>query len=323
MRQARAKPGVIPTLALLCAGLLAGASLARAGVVRHDTDDAVYRGLARSPDFAPVGRILTTTPTQRLSASGTLIGDRWVLTAGHVLGDARSLTFALDGSTYHAQAWTAHPDWTGDLSSGVDLGLIRLDRPVAGVAPATLYDGSAGGERGRSALLVGYGMTGTGLTGAHAFDAVKRAGTNVIDGYAGARQQLLRYDFDLPGRWGRSASRSPRPMAAESLIAPGDSGGALFIDTADGRLLAGVHSFGFNPYSTAEFRYGDSGASTRVAPYLDWIDSVLTGRSPLTNSAPSAIAGTARPAVLVLVPEPMSLALLTAASLLAARRRPR
>jgi hypothetical protein len=127
---------------------------------------------------------------------------------------------------------------------------------------------------------VGFGMTGTGRTGATTFDGLKRAGQNTVDALyrtpAGTNRILLA-DFDSSissdNNFG-SASRLP----LEAMIAPGDSGGGLFEVIGGYSYLTGITSFGWgrldgNPDSD----YGDAGGWTRVSSFNSWIDSVLSG----------------------------------------------
>ena len=79
---------------------------------------------------------------------------------------------------------------------------------------------------------VGYGMTGTGLTGAVTFDEQKRGGQNVIDTYYGSGNRIFLSDFENPHSASTNHFGSAIPVDLESLIAPGDSGGGVFVDAA-------------------------------------------------------------------------------------------
>ncbi len=65
--------------------LLMMASVAQAIVIRHDTRDAHYLDAARSNAFANVGQLYSGSD---MRGTGVLVGDRWVLTAAHVVGEA-------------------------------------------------------------------------------------------------------------------------------------------------------------------------------------------------------------------------------------------
>jgi hypothetical protein len=113
-------------------------------------------------------------------------------------------------------------------------------------------------------------------------------------------------DFDNPANKRDSLYGSAAPLDLEGLIAPGDSGGGLFIgDGAEARLV-GVASYirGYDGKNDSD--YGDTAAFTRVSAFSSWIDEVIqshagltmTQESPLTDGA---AAGTPEPASLVLL----------------------
>lgn len=274
--------GPVPLVLLIV--LAAFAPFLSAGTIRHDLDQQLYLDLAGQPEYASVGRFdFFTTPSDFYMGSGTLIASDWVLTAGHVVDSAISLTFTIAGKTYEAASWLAYPKWRGDLLSGYDIGLVQLDSEVSGITPATLYTGSD--ELGAEAVAVGFGMTGTGETGAVISDGQKRAGQNDIDvlytkNPKRKNPRILLSDFDNPEDRDDNVYGSWIPADLEYLIAPGDSGGGLFIDFADdglGALLVGVHSFGASFDGETDSDYGDISGHTRVSEFGKWIDSVLSG----------------------------------------------
>ncbi len=279
-----ARSAHVVTAAATC--LACAAAVAKVGTIRHDVDDAVYVNLGAT--FANVGQVAFSDAEGDWLGSGTLIAPQWVLTAGHVVERATAWNFTIGGNTYTAapDSLVPHPQWDGDLFGGYDIGLARLDAPVTGVIPAVRYTGSA--ELGQVGTAAGFGKTGTGQTGATTYDGIKRAGQNVIDDFHEPGQRILLSDFDS-GEWLDNTlwSGSAVPRDLEYLIAPGDSGGGLFVPDPGGAgwLLAGVHSFVMAGDLTPDSDYGDISGHTRVSVFNDWIDAVTEATIPEPFSA--------------------------------------
>jgi len=294
--------------------LVAFGPLAQAGTVRDDRDPNLYLSLGAQAQYASVGRLTFTIGTSSYLGSGTLIAKDWVLTAGHCVDQAKTMNFYIGGTNYTAKQWIANPNWNGDLLRGYDVGLVQLSKAVTNVAPAARYAGTA--ELGKTATIAGYGMTGTGLTGATTLDWKKRAGQNVVDVlYAGLGKdaKILLTDFDNPRNPKDSAYGSSKPLSLEFMTAPGDSGGGLFIDSKSGPLLAGVTSFGAAYDGKVDSDYGDIGGYSRVSYYNSWVDSVLRSFLPgKTNVSLADYAPVRAMDAEISLPEPATLGLLAA-----------
>ena len=312
---------VTGAVALAVAMSMANAALA--GVIRHDRPDQSYLDLGAQAAYAGVGRITGATPSFNFSASATLIHSNWALTAAHVVDDASSLSFNLGGNSYSATNWIAHSSWDGNFGNGYDIALVQFEQDIVadtGIGPAAMYTGK--GELGLVGTSVGFGATGTGLTGEQSFDALKRAGNNVIDAALKTRgrgNRVLLSDFDNPNDPADSAFGATTPLDLEYLIGSGDSGGGLFVNIDSTDYLVGVHSFGWglldgDPNSD----YGDASGHTRVSVFAKWIDGVLNpkqrGRGGFGvpgGGGPPGGGGVYQPleATFTAVPEPSTLAL--------------
>ncbi len=232
-------------------------------VRRHDVDDQLYRDFGA--EFPSVGRVLSSSSL----GSGVLIHSRWVLTAAHLQNGSAPDTVDMGDSLYNVEEFITHPDWNGDVRDGNDLALARLAEPVFDVMPSDWYTGSD--ELNRIGVSVGFGRTGTGLTGQSQSAGVKRAAETMIESVGSGSpftpphppDDTLEYVFYSP------EDNDVRPL--EGMAAQGDSGGPVFIDFGDGFLIAGIHSFLWNVDEGDLATYGDAVVSTRVAAYDDWI----------------------------------------------------
>lgn len=313
-------------------------SAGQSGTIRDDVNPQAYLDLGVSSTFAAVGRVDGATRSSHYLASGTLIAPDWVLTAAHVVKGATSLSFTLGGTTYSATSWVANSNFnSGNLGAGNDIGLIHLGSPVSGVAPATLYTGSA--EMNAIGTSVGYGMTGTGVTG-YVVDwsnIQKRAGQNTVDAFYPVRRgtpNVILMDFDRPGVPAESSYGSAVPLDLEYLIAPGDSGGGLFAEFGGITQLIGVHSFGWGKLDgNPDSDYGDVSGDTRVSVFNSWISGAMTGgiggkggggKGSKAAGATDVVLGDYEYGALdgvAAVPEPATLSLLVLGGLMIRRRR--
>lgn len=240
-------------------------------IIRDDRLDSSYLALAADANYDPVGAWVNGSG---YSGSGTLIAPDWVLTAAHNLITSSSGTFTINGAAYASTEVILHPSYqSANQFAGNDIGLVHLSTPVTGVTPAVLYNGSD--ELNRMAVFVGFGLKGTGSTGYQSLDNLKRACENVIDGNFGNPSILLASDFDNPNSAADNGFGSPTPTDLEGCVAPGDSGGGVFITIGSQTYLAGVIAFVAAADGSANSDYGDASGFGRVSAFDPWIFSKI------------------------------------------------
>ena len=253
------------------------------------------------------------------SGSGSLLASgRHILTAAHVVdlyGDDGipeydfRVEYQLPGGhgikmDVPKEDIIVHPGWNGNLAAGNDLAILEL----SALAPS----GSHGADRyqiyrdndewGQIFTAAGYGNTGTGSAGwLSGTSETKRIGQNRWDidlsyFYGFNPDNQLSFDFDRGWTWldtGRYYGEANTGLgAAESNIAPGDSGGPAFLG---GNKIAGINSWGMSLFTdldrTTNSSFGEISTMTRVSVFADWIDNITAGPQPLVLDMNSQVSG--------------------------------
>lgn len=231
--------------------ILAVAAPALAGTTDDSIPDARYVQYAAG--FRPYTRRIDVVETSgRLAVSTSVcIAPRWSLTAAHVVADAA--TANIEGNP--VETIFVHQEFDADRVGWNDIALLRLrdDFHLDYYPPL-----STGQEtEGDVVSMAGYGITGRLSTGYSKSDGLLRAGTN----------RIARFERSLlvcPAARGGS----PLPFC----IAPGDSGGPVFVGAGDGAALCGIASFTMKDTGPLRSREGEEMGATRVSLFADWIE---------------------------------------------------
>jgi hypothetical protein len=198
--------------------------------------------------------------------SAVVIKPHWVLTAAHVVVNARNHHAVTDSAAEHPlNPVIIHPEFNDDKYGYADLALCYS--PTGFDLPFYCEIYTDDDELHKPVTIAGYGITGTFFTGAKVSDGKKRAGHNRVESLE--RAVLV----CTPSRTNR--------FPLEFCITPGDSGGGLFI----GDKLAGINSFLMAADGNPNGTYGDEGAHIRLSLYADWIAKEIAAYEALLPPA--------------------------------------
>lgn len=190
--------------------------------------------------------------THKQFASAVVIKPNWIVTAAHVVKDARDNTVIIDDKEHPLTYVVWHKDFEGARIGFHDIAVGYMPNPVMLEFYAPMNRDA--NEVGKAATISGFGMHGTFLTGCRDGDGKRRAGHNLVER---AERAIL---ICSPSRTNR--------FPLEFGIAPGDSGGGIFV----GNKLVGINSFLMTDDPKPDGSYGDESAFTRVSLYADWVD---------------------------------------------------
>jgi hypothetical protein len=188
--------------------------------------------------------------------SAVVIRPHWLLTAAHVVRDGTKHTALLaDKVEQDLSHVVCHEDFDDSKFGVHDIALCYSPKEIAMEFYPPLYTKSD--ELGKPITFAGWGFSGTFYTGATKSDGLRRAGQNVV---AGTQPSVLLCE-----------PRRVNKFPLEFMIAPGDSGGGMFI----GNELAGINSFLLANDGKPDGTYTDESAFTRVSLYTDWVEAQI------------------------------------------------
>lgn len=236
--------------------------------------------------YSSVGYVVTSNGISLSLGSVVALDANWVLTAAHVVDDpAFPPSFLVmgdpngtEGVYFNDLPVIIHPDYVpGELHD--DLALIRMsaitpiDPSFVPVSFATLSNADLGTGRPATATITGYGGINVDAVFDPAAPITRRFGAAPTDPFGPPPPPVdpgFPYDCSsgmLLCTYGTTGG------------APGDSGGAMFVNYGGGEVVAGINSFIFdendllNPPTDPEWDDGYWTVSTSTAYYEAWITS--------------------------------------------------
>lgn len=239
--------------------LLAASRVAMAGTIDPSTPDAKYVEFGKQFPF--VVRITNIVDCKKCEktheqlASAVIIKPRWALTAAHVIKGAKNDVIYVGEKKHHIAYKVPHKDYDEDKVGLHDIALCYTEEDFGLDFYVPLY--RKADELGQAVTIAGWGSTGNFTTGATQSDNQRRAGHNKLNA------AFLSVVACSPRKDGR--------FPLEFMIAPGDSGGGMFI----GNELAGINSFLAHADGKPDGTYGDDSAFTRVSMYATWVDEQI------------------------------------------------
>jgi len=183
-------------------------------------------------------------------ASAVAISPNVALTAAHVVNGSDLVKIRIGESTFKALKVIVNGGFKDENVGYSDIALCVCEGDFGLDFYPDLYEDTD--EVSKVVSMAGYGMTGNFSTGTNKSDKKRRAGSNIIN--RSERDVLV-------------CTLEDKKTAMEFIIAPGDSGGGLFI----GNKLAGINSFVMADDGKTDSDYGDECAHTRISKFIPWI----------------------------------------------------
>lgn len=237
------------------------------GTIDPDTNDEQY--ISYGQKYKYIGKISGSyADGTHYEASAVAIDDNHLLTAAHVIENAKSIIFILDDKQFDIKHIIVPTEFKSEKFNIADIALGYSEKSFKLAEYPELYDET--NEVGQICSISGYGFSGTFISGGTVCDNKKRAGNNYIEAI---EMDILVCDV--------SHKNDKNYVDMEFLIANGDSGGGLFI----ANKLAGINSCIFGTTKTLHSKYGENSGHTRISKYRDWIirnkhKNDLTSKNP-------------------------------------------
>lgn len=231
--------------------LLYSISTSLCGTIDPDIDDSKY--LEYGKQFNYIGKLCGIgADDKQYCASAVAINDRFILTAAHVIKDAKSCSITINDKIIKIINIEYPIEFEPDNFGYNDIAIGYCEENIGLNFYPDLYEDTD--ETNQVCSMSGYGLTGTFVTGAIRSDNNRRAGSNIIDQI---QNDLLICSPSGPGK----------KTSLEFIIASGDSGGGLFIDNK----LAGINSCVMAIDKKPNSSYTDECGHTRVSKFVKWI----------------------------------------------------
>ena len=232
--------------------LMINGGICYSGTIDPNTSDQKY--IKYAENFHYVGKLCGIDSNgNKFCASAVAIDDNHILTAAHVVNNAESCYLYINNKKICIPKFIINKNFEGQFGTG-DIAIGYCEEDIGLKFYPELY--TSDDEVGKLCSIAGYGITGNFKTGSTLSDNKKRAGSNTIDNV------YLNLLVCTP-----SKQTNKDYTELEFIIAPGDSGGGLFIDNK----LAGINSCVMAIDRAPSSSYGDESCHTRISKFIEWI----------------------------------------------------
>lgn len=266
--------------------------------------------------------------------SGTLISDTKILTAGHCVANSIGVVDAISGTadfgseTYNIVEFEKHKNYDGRYWKGFDLAIVTIDTTAHDDIPRVGID-EMDDPVGKDVTIHGYGISGTGDSGANLPYGTHRIGQNTIDAYGEVlynyiglkankdykRGAVLHSDFDNgdPKQdgfglfLGSNYADLGLGQGNEAKVCSGDSGGSIRNGLGPTDQVTGINSYTLkveqdgkkSDIDDIDFNcsFGEFTGYMNVPYHADWIKSQL-GATTIEDEGPNCNGKSKNPACL-------------------------
>jgi len=240
-----------------------------AGTRLDEVPDSKYLEYgAKHQCVLPIQGIMSNDLNSTFRGSCVLISPEYIITAAHVVVGSLSQNVVINNEVVPVRVIAIHSNFKNENVGICDIAVGKLSRPIKIDFYPELYTDSD--EMDKVCSISGWGHHGPMSKGWGSFDNNRRAGSNIVKEYY--KDTLM-------------VKTNDEHTELEFLIAPGDSGGGLFID----QKLAGINSFVLATDGKGDGDYGDDGCFTRISKFVPWIEAVKTQVEIIDNLTPEQI----------------------------------